>query len=81
MNITQAQKLIETYNKVEEEQTQRLIQLYDFINARKGYRVVKFNRDLWSNCWGWGKDKPHAHEQFVTNLARPITEYVFGSEE
>jgi hypothetical protein len=81
MNITQANKLIEEYNAIEAEQTERLRALFDFVNARKGYRAVKFGQsEMWSNCWGISTLKTNVHRQFVDSLARPITEFVPGEE-
>lgn len=82
MDLTQAQRLIETYNKVEAEQTARLRDLFDFVNNRKGYRHVKLGKtDMWSNCWGSPMPKDKLHEIHVDIMARPIIDFEPGAEK
>lgn len=81
MNLTQANALIATYNQVEEEQTARRRELFDFVDSRNGYRHVKLGQsEMWSNCWGKSLPPDKMHEIHVDILARPITSFEPGVE-
>jgi hypothetical protein len=74
--------LIAEYNAVEAQQTTRLRAIFDFVKARKYYRIVKFGSpacDAWCT-WDSTLAINHDYARFVDNMARPITEFVPGEE-
>lgn len=77
-------QLIEEYNQAEEAQNNRLLQLFEAIGERKGYRRVEFGggRDIWSSCWGktYAERPDLSIRTHVQTLGRRITGFVLGDE-
>lgn len=72
------ERLIAEYNAAEQVQRARLVQLYDLIDARKGYRRVAFTGFTWSNCWGWPL-RGDAMQKFIDPLVGEISAFELGS--
>ena len=71
--------LVEEYNAAEIEQKERLIQLYDLLEARKGYRHVKFSGSgQWSNAWGRTARRDLALQSFIDPMVELIEEVKAG---
>jgi hypothetical protein len=74
------QKIIDEYNAAEAKQTERLKEIFDLIDARKGYRRVDFGGvEVWSNCWD-RENKEAVYTNSIYNIARPITEVITGND-
>lgn len=73
------EQLAAEYNAIEEQQRERLWRLFQLMNARKGYRHIRFDgQHMWGNCWGLPETV--SYERFVKDMAEPITEIVAGTE-
>lgn len=71
--------LVEEFNKTEDEQARRMVQLYDLLNARRGYRRVNFGHNhLWSNCWNYGDRRDLAIAAHVAPYIHLIVDYDKG---
>lgn len=78
--MSEIDQLVQEYNAAELVQQDRLTRLFLLVNARKGFRFVRFSNAIpWSNCW--------ESERMDLTLARQvnqrtclITEVIPGGE-
>lgn len=78
--MSEIQNLVKEFNQTELEQQNRLKELFDLVNDRKGYRRILFRSGhTWVNCWGRDR-RDLQHLRFVEEMNRQITEVELGGD-
>ena len=78
--------MVAIYNQHEQDQQARLQMIYDALDARRGYRQVRFGDGgggtvaVWSNCWNQER-ADLATRSFITPMARLINGYDAGEAD
>jgi hypothetical protein len=73
--------LVAEYNQAESAQNSRRLALFKLLDARSGYREVRFKGKFgqWLNCWGFGPDRLYK-PRFVDVMDQSIESVIQGNE-